>query len=227
MRRFLPMITILFALAIVFVSATPAAAAQKLHRVAGEIERRGDSEVYSVYVGFGQVLYAVVDRPEDSRLNPYLRLYDSDGYLIWEDDDSAGNRNPYITYWPILPGRYYLEVSGYGSSTGEFGMVYGAFYPWGDSIDAPGEYDLHTFYGRRGDLVWIQTMRPADSKLDPYFVVVAPDGSELVYRDGPFGDPDATAIIPLNQTGNFRVYVMGEDYSVGDYTLLVTTYSED
>lgn len=226
MKRFLPIITIVLATILTLVSAAPAAAAQKLRITEGNISGRGDTVVYPVEVGFGHSLYALVTPSEGSRLDPYLRLYDSASPYaepIWEDDDSAGGVSPYIVYWPLLPGRYYLEVSGYAATSGNFIMTYGAFHPWSSTIHSPGTHDSHSFYGERGDIVRIETLRPSDSELDPYVIVVNPNGMRTRFFTGPNGGPDVSVVAELTSTGRYRILVGGEDRTVGDYTLLIAT----
>lgn len=224
MKRYLSIITILVAMALVFVNIKPAEAAQQLRMATGQVTQRGEKLYYTVDVAFGQALYAVLSQPAGSRLDPYLRLLDSNEQPFVADDDSAGGLDAMILSWPLWPGRYYLEVSGVGNTTGAYSLIYGAFQPWGDSITTPNEEDRHTFTGRAGDSVWIQSIRSADSELDPYVKIIFPDGSMMTERTNLLGEADVLVAGTLPQSGRYTIYVGGERRTTGDYTLLVTTY---
>ncbi len=225
MKRFF-FIVFLLGILIAPLSFVPSAQAQQQLRVAsGRIATRGDTKTYRVDVGFLQVLYAVILPTEGSQLDAYLRLYDSadpQAQPIWEDDNSAGGREPYITL-PLLPGRYFLEVSGAKSTTGAFTMIYGAIQPWNNSINRPNTYKTHFFHGIAGETIWMQTIRPEDSTLDPYITIEAPDGSQFNVYTNPLGTPDVLLIGTLPQTGRYKVYVSGERGTTGQYSLLIAT----
>lgn len=224
MKRYLPLVTILAVLALIFVNVKPAAAAQQLRIADGQITRRGDAYLYPVDVALGQALYAVLSQPQGSRLDPYLRLLDSDKQPFQWDDDGAGGLDAMILSWPLWPGRYYLEVSGVDTTTGAYSLLYGAFQPWGDSIPTPNYRDVHYFSGRQGDMVMIQTLRDTSSTLDPYIVIEVPNGRQFTYRTNPLGEADVFMMDILPQSGRYKIYVSGERRTIGDYTLLVATH---
>jgi hypothetical protein len=230
MKRTLPITIVLVVLALVFVDVRPTEAAQQLRIATGQITKRGDRFFYTVDVGFGQALYAVLSQPQGSHLDPYLRLYDSmssNAKPFASNDDGAGGRDAMLMMWPLWPGRYYIEVSGAGTTTGAYSLLYGAFQPWGDTIATPNSYDTHYFYGRQGDTIWIQTLRDEDSTLDPYVTIVLPDGKLLTETTNPNGTADVLVTGSLPQTGTYKIYVSGERKTIGNYTLLVATYHNE
>jgi len=63
------------------------------------------------------------DFSTNSLVDPYLRIYDSNGTLVDSDDDGAGMLNALITATPSGAGTYYIAAGEFGDdSTGFYGL---------------------------------------------------------------------------------------------------------
>lgn len=84
----------------------------------GTIETLGDKDVFKIAVTQAGQFTINLSGPND--LDTYLKLYNSSGTLIQQDDDSGPGRGSLITRW--LPvGTHYLEVTTFNNQyTGSF-----------------------------------------------------------------------------------------------------------
>ena len=99
-------------------------------RLAGRIgdgdDRRRDVDLYAVQLAAGQTLTVDVDAEslaDGSTLDSFLRLFDSSGRELAQNDDSeflgdevVPSLDSLLTHTAQLPGTYYVGVSGYGNS---------------------------------------------------------------------------------------------------------------
>ena len=86
--------------------------------VTGNIETSGDRDWFAVSLTSGS---AYQFRLNANTLNdPYLRLYNSSGTLLTENDDSGGGNNSLISYTATTTGTYYLGTADYSRGTGGY-----------------------------------------------------------------------------------------------------------
>lgn len=93
--------------------------------------------------------------------DPYLRLYDSAGRLIAQNDDSGGTLESHLTYTPATTGTYYLSAGAYANWSGSYSLSVDAADPvpdgtltqladyltdgyWHDSGSDPHHFDTAT-----------------------------------------------------------------------------------
>ena len=100
-----------------------------------------DVDIYRVDVLAGQRLSFDIDRPTGSRLDSYIRLFNSTGQQLAFSDDAAApgevfGLDSYLEYTFTNAGSYYLGVSGYGNSS------YNAITGLGDTNGSTGNYGL-------------------------------------------------------------------------------------
>ncbi len=83
----------------------------------------GDQDFIAVQLEAGQtyVFTAYGSGGAGGLADPVLAVRDSSGGLLLENDDAmTGNRNSAVTFTPSVSGTYYLDVGGYGGSTGQY-----------------------------------------------------------------------------------------------------------
>lgn len=100
-----------------------------------------DVDIYRVDVSAGQRLSFDIDRPAGSRLDSYLRLFNSAGQQLAFNDDGAApgevrGLDSYLEYTFASSGSYFLGVSGYRNQT------YNAVTGLGDRNGSTGNYGL-------------------------------------------------------------------------------------
>jgi len=77
----------------------------------------------------------------------YLRVYDADGVLLTEDDDSGAGLGSQVVFVAPTPGTYYVAVSGYDASeTGTYTLVSSPGAPPPPPPPEPGTYDEMAAY---------------------------------------------------------------------------------
>jgi hypothetical protein len=91
--------------------------------VSGTLETIGDRDVFQGVFGVGGVYQIVVN--SGSLADPFLRLFDSTGKVIFVDDDGGPGFSSVIPFTPItdtpgVPDDYYIEVSAEGPATGTY-----------------------------------------------------------------------------------------------------------
>ena len=100
-----------------------------------------DVDIYRVDVTAGQRLSFDIDRPTSSRLDSYIRLFNSTGQQLAFSDDAAApdevrGLDSYLEFTFATAGSYYLGVSGYGNQN------YNAVTGLGDTNGSTGNYGL-------------------------------------------------------------------------------------
>ena len=88
-------------------------------RIGDGDERRRDVDLYAVQLAAGQTITADVDAESligGSTLDSFLRLFDSGGRQLAQNDDTESSLDSLLAYTAQLPGTYYVGVSGYGNS---------------------------------------------------------------------------------------------------------------
>lgn len=84
----------------------------------GVIESSGDHDWFNVLLIAGRNYR--FDLTRGSLSDPYLSLRNGSGTLLVSNDDGGGDYNSRINYRPTTTGFFYLDASGFGSSTGSY-----------------------------------------------------------------------------------------------------------
>ena len=86
----------------------------------GSIATPRDMDWFRIEVVAGQSYRVTVDAAAGSSLDAYLRLYDAQGRLVAQDDDSGAGSNALLSFTANQTTQLYLSAGGYGSSTGAY-----------------------------------------------------------------------------------------------------------
>ncbi len=90
--------------------------------VDGEIEFSNRENVFSFHAERG-VEYDI-ETDAGTLTDTYLRLYDSDGDVIAENDDGGSNRGSAVFGWtPFASGTHYVEITGHNGRTGTYRLI--------------------------------------------------------------------------------------------------------
>lgn len=172
----------------------------------------------------------VVDMQSNS-FDTYLELYDPDGWLICEDDDSGGNYDARLDCWLSQSGEYTIVARGYEGATGPYTIsldgdsqsncyaVQGTLIDYGSEVDGRvtnWDGNLWSFYGSRGDWVEINMM---SLTMDTYLELYDPDGCLVTYNDDHVGTDSRIYIDSLSQSGYFTIVARGYEGDTGRYWL--------
>ena len=91
--------------------------------VNGSIETSSDHDRFAVTLTAGRRYTFNLDPDTSNALSdPYLQLYSSGGTLLAANDDSGPGYGSQITYTPTTSGIYYLDSSGYSTTTGTYAL---------------------------------------------------------------------------------------------------------
>ncbi|SFI19025.1 pre-peptidase C-terminal domain-containing protein [Planctomicrobium piriforme] len=111
----------------------------------GEIRKFDDVDMFAVTAKAGQTLAFDVDRPVDSTIDSYLRLFDAAGNPLAQNNDAAApgestpTKDSFFEFTFPLSGTYYVAVSGNGN------ISYDPVTGENDSFGLPGSYALSVF----------------------------------------------------------------------------------
>ena len=89
----------------------------------GSIETAGDLDWFKVTLTAGKnYTFEALGSPTSngSLTDPYLRLYNSSGTILTQDDDSGIGLNASLNYTAASSGTYYIGASSWGASTGTY-----------------------------------------------------------------------------------------------------------
>ena len=88
--------------------------------VRGNIEVSGDGDFFRFSTQFGQI-FGVVATPDNSGVNPEIRVYNSSGQLVASNADLGSGPSAGLSF-TSSGGTYYVEISGQRGSTGDYGI---------------------------------------------------------------------------------------------------------
>ena len=151
------------------------------YNISAEIDPQNDVDLFAVQLDAGDQLTADIDAQSiGSSLDPILTVFDSEGTLVAQNDDSDG-LDSFIDFTANSAGNYYVGVSSYGNSD------YNPSVEGSSSGFSSGSYDLSLSICCDG------SPDPAQSldRLTPVDVQVAmlPSGSPQTFSDS-VGDTD-------------------------------------
>ena len=171
-------------------------------------------------------------------LDPLLRLLDEKGVEVAADDDGGAGVNAYLSHTSVTGGIYYIAVSGFGDSTGQYTLrVTDTDVPGnvstdetldatGDDrlgrIDLAGDLDTYGTYLEAGTRYEIQVSGEGDTPLaDPFLTVLNVEG-QAVNSDDDSGDgPDARLVFTPETTDGFYIQASGLGGSTGTYRVSI------
>jgi hypothetical protein len=179
----------------------------------------------------GQHVTIQMDAVDPTALDTYLELYDTDGALVAENDDSDGGTNSLIAEYPIIiTGTYTIHALTY-SGAGDYFLSVRAVDPSGGgtlwygavvegTLGAPWSRHTWTFDGVAGDVVNI-AMDTTDGALDCFLELYGPEGLLLTTDDDSgVGYNALIEYYTLPVEGTYRVVARGAEFGVtGAYTL--------
>ena len=179
-------------------------------------------------------------------LNSYLWVVAPTGELLLEDDNSGGGLDALLDITAPFGGRYLVGAT---TNTGQLGpyslwvgdgsairrqdpMPIEVGQPIAGRLDRDddvraggGSYrDRYTFSGREGQQIQI---RLSSYEIDPFVVLVAPDGVVIAQDDDSGGGLNSQILTNLPTDGDYTVYATSYRQATGDYTLHVDSYVDD
>jgi len=180
----------------------------------------GGSAFYSFQAMPGQLLVAGLASKE---FDPLLRLYDSSGDLVEQNDDGDGGVDSRIAHMVVKEGLYRLQVSSVGDGGG------GAFTlalreeklnelkvgERGKGLLHPGSTNFWTIEGEAGRTLLLSVR---SSVCDPRVSVYSPDGVQLASDDNGGVGTDSLLAIRLPKTGRYTVWI-SSGHGAGEYSL--------
>jgi hypothetical protein len=188
-------------------------------------------DVWTFEAGAGQYLTIGMSALDPSVLDTYLELYDVNGTLVAEDDDSGGDTNSLIVEFPVVvtetltiraltysgSGDYVLNVSVVAPSGGG---ALGYATPVAGVLPAPWSRYEWMFEGQEGEVVSV-SMQAADDVLDCYLELYGPEGAFLTADDDSGVWYDALIeYYTLPADGVYSVVTRGGEFgATGTYTL--------
>ena len=179
----------------------------------GSIAAPGNRDFFAFYL-FDDALIGV---GTTGGTDTYGTLYDDTGARVAEDNDSGPGRNFRIER-PLTPGDYFIEVQGFGNSTGSYELVVGpvavrhsAYPTWspdGSRIaftsDRDGSVDIYAMNADGSGVTRLTNDRAWD--LTPAW---SPDGSRIAH----VSNADAFTRRDGDLFFNFKIHVMNADGS--------------
>lgn len=87
----------------------------------GSIETGGDHDWYRLELTAGQTVTVTLDGFGSSALeDPYIRIRDSAGNILWENDDGGAGRNSIVNFQASYTGVYYVDVAAWDDELGQY-----------------------------------------------------------------------------------------------------------
>lgn len=198
----------------------------------------GDVDWFALEMVEGRPYRIFVDY-SDGALDPMIRLLDDQGNEIATDDDGGPGLNARVDYASATGGPYFIAVSGFGDTFGEYMLrvvdndVFGNaatdeyLDATGDSrlsrIEMSGDIDAYGVSLEQGVRYEITVSGEGDTPLaDPYLTIVNSSG-ESVATDDDGGDGLDSRLIFTPETADlFYVQASGLGGSTGTYRVSVT-----
>jgi hypothetical protein len=188
-----------------------------------QITERGLRHVWQVNVDPGDVI-SVAARPNDARFDPYLELVTADGTVVYQDDNSAGNRAAALELAAIYePATYLLRVSDAKGEIGGYTLewhyvniaatatpipIWAKILAASDSLEL-GQYGFYTFQARAGQLLRIAVLANESSSFDPVAALLDPNGEIIVEADDSEGSLNPVFFFTVQETGTYTLRVNG------------------
>jgi hypothetical protein len=163
--------------------------------VEGTLPRAG-VEIWYLEAAEGYVTIRL-DAAESAVLDPYLELYDADGVIVTEDDDSGAGYNALIADFPVtVSGTYTIHALTYStySGAGDYTLSLeitekpqGEVITYGQTVEGTLTQDAQQgwfFQGAEGDVITIiMSALDGDEDIDCYLELYSPTGVMLTDDD--------------------------------------------
>jgi putative cell wall-binding protein len=151
-------------------------------------------------------------------IDPILTVFGPDGQVIGSNDDGDSGLNSRVD--AVLPaeGFYCLEVTGYGTSAGDYFVIADPAPTIVDSGTlAPGTTATVPLDLNAGDVAILEMRAPGFELTDPLMSVLGPDGQEVAFSDDDGGFPNARIELEAATSGRYTVVLDTYDGSGGPY----------
>jgi hypothetical protein len=87
----------------------------------GSVEVGGDHDWFKITLSAGQIIQVTMNGLGLSALeDPYLRIRDSSGAVIFENDDHGGSRNAFVAFQASYTGVYYIDAAAWDNDPPEY-----------------------------------------------------------------------------------------------------------
>ncbi|MBK6998774.1 MAG: pre-peptidase C-terminal domain-containing protein [Rhodoferax sp.] len=214
--------------------------------VVGNIEVAGDRDWFKVSLNAGESYAFSLSQTPNGLPDPYLALYDSNGTLVTENDDTGSNANSQIAFIAGIGGAYYLSAQGFDQETGTYTLAaartvvddYGstadtsADLPMNGSIAGDIEIASDTDWFKvsliAGETYTFSLSQTTNGLTDPYLELYDPN-SKLVARNDNSGDSstDSKIVYFADFSGTYYLSARGSNAETGTYTLAATKIVDD
>lgn len=206
----------------------------------GVLEQPGDHDVFQIMVAESGS-FVIGATSTDGRLDTYLRLYDSAGNLVAENDDFGSSYDSQLQI-ELEPGEYFVDVGAYADwGIGDYQVDVQVVEPGlapvtesqlvtlsdrggarlQDEIVAAGEVRSYTFEATVSGRMTIRTKR-LSTGMDTMLTAYDSNGVELAFNDDWRGLKSRVRF--MVQAGEtYHVEVSGYGDSVGSYRLALRT----
>lgn len=209
--------------------------------VKGNIESAGDVDMYRIDATFTGGLAIAQNAFLGGSLDTYLRVYNSAGVLITENDDHSST-NSLVEFAVTAGETYFVEAGAYGTNIGEYvlsvrqaplddfpGVTLADAYALNvtprsattvhGAIERAGDVDLFRFVAPFTGQLTIDQGASAGSGLDSYLHVFDNTGAEIAFDDD--SGPGLDSQVVLNVVAGQTYYVRAGAYisSTGAYNL--------
>lgn len=179
---------------------------------------------YSFYAFEGETLRFRADNAFgdfEFGLDPVLAIYDPTGVEVAYNDDGDSGFNSRIDLTIPADGDYCLEVTGFGSSTGEFLLAAdpAAFSTFSGTLTdtAPEAYYEEEFFA--DEVIIVEGRNPGFGTTDPIVGIFDQAGNQLAIDDDGGGFPNSRIEFPVPSPGLYTVGITTFDGLGGDFTL--------
>jgi hypothetical protein len=179
----------------------------------------------------------------DGAFDPMVRLIDSEGQEVAADDDGGPALGAYVSYTSVRGGTYYIAVSGFGDSTGAYGVrISDTDVPnhqgtdeyldgaQGDdrvsSIELAGDLDSYRVELEQGVTYEISVIGEGDNALrDPMVAVLGVEGQTIASDDDSGAGANARLIFSPETTDSYFLQVSGRGNTTGGYRISIAPQS--
>ena len=214
--------------------------------ITGSIEESGDKDWFQISLSGGIEYEFSLEAFMTSNLDTTIGgIYDSAGNIQENtyDDDGGSGYNSLLSWTPASTGNYFVEVTGYGSSTGDYGLTVnsiGESDDFGNSIGSHSSAHTGTAQGNietGNDRDWFSVTLNAGSE---YLIGLNATNSPLldtvisgiydangVLQNDSFNDDGGSGLNSLltftaNNTGTYFIEASSYGESTGSYDLSIS-----
>ncbi|MCU0482308.1 MAG: hypothetical protein MUE54_14030 [Anaerolineae bacterium] len=190
---------------------------------------RTDADVdYSISLEAGQLIFVTVTAPE---FDSNVTILDAGGAEVAFDDDSAGDRNPYLAFFVPVSGEYIIRVGAFlGTGSGAYTLSVTAGEVTPLTLSTPidiaftGAPIFYSFEANAGDVVTIAAVNENFVTAD--LSLSGPDGVEVANNSNVFFGSRQLRRVELPLSGLYSLRL--SSYSVSDVaeTLVLTVTSD-